>query len=270
MASRERALIDSIEHDALDGKADLAGALRKCLSLAGGAGSEELLQWATRELRGYGADDKLPAYRQVVAPILLDGVRGNYKITGQRISPSALPSVAHGTIDETLHLRHAIGQLEVLVAQAREREGAVKMSLPGGADLVRLFNHEADEPFQQVMNLYWSVDASTLAAIGDNVRTTLVELMVTLRRGMSSDEDTPSPALAAQAVSIAVYGDKSRVVVRDVNVAGSHGHVTTGKTEEGGPASRVKLIAAIGVGVLTVAAAALKLAEALGVSAPGH
>lgn len=263
MGSREKSLIAEIERDALDNDRDIASALRKCLSLAGKAGSDELLQWANRELRGYGSEDPLPEYRKVLAPILLDGVAGFYKITGQRISPSSLPSAARGHIDETVHLRHPIGQLETLCAQARARGEAAKFSLPGGAELVTLFNHEADQPYQHVNSLYWSVDASTLASVVDNVRTTLVELVATLRRGLGGDDDAvPSPELAAQAVSIAVYGERAQVSVRDVNLARSGSQVTTTSTRP--DASRLgKAVAAIAA-LVTLAAAGLKLAEALG------
>lgn len=58
MARRKDPLIDQIERDALDEKASLASALRKCVSLGGKSRSDELRDWATRELKGYsGVDD---------------------------------------------------------------------------------------------------------------------------------------------------------------------------------------------------------------------
>lgn len=228
MAPREVSLIAEIERDGLNSASDLADALRKCVSLAGRSGSDELRGWATRELRGYGLNDRLPEYRKVRAPILLDGISVPYQITAQRISPSQLPDVAHGKINETVELVYPIGQIQDLWRQARESGKPAMLSLPGSAELAQLMNMEANDHFQSVHTLYWAIDASSLGSVLDNVRTTLVELVATLRQGMAGGDDVvPSPELTAQAVSIAVYGDSSRVTVRDVSVASTGGRVET-------------------------------------------
>lgn len=269
MGSRERTLLDQIERDALDSSTGLADALRKCVALAGKADSDALLQWANRELRGYGPDDELPDYRIVIAPILLDGVNGNYRITGQRVGPSSLPSLVHGKINETLHLGQSIGQLEDLAAQAKAQGEAVKFSLPGGAELVRLMNHEADQRFQVIHNLYWSVDATTIASVGDNVRTTLVELVATLRRGMADADEVPSADLAEKAVGLAVYGDRSIVIVRNVGATSGANNSIQQETTPRVPRTRMgaKLVAVI-AGLATVVVAVIKVLEALNVPFP--
>jgi hypothetical protein len=271
MGSRERTLLDQIERDALDSSTRLADALRKCVALAGKADSDALLRWANRELRGYGPDDKLPEYRVVRAAILLDGVNGNYAIRGQRISPSSLPSVAHGKIDESLHLAQPVGQLEDLAAQAKGRSEAVKFSLPGGAELVLLMNHEASQPYQVIHNLYWSTDASTIASVCDNVRTTLVELVATLRRGMANGEEVPSSDLAERAVGLAVYGDRSTVIVGNVLGAnvGSNNNSIQQEIVTSAPRARMaaKLVAVL-AGVATLLVAVIKVIEALHVPFP--
>lgn len=265
---RERTLVDQIERDALDSSTRLADALRKCVALAGKAGSDALLQWANRELRGYGPNDTLPEYRIVKAPILLDGTNGFYQITGQRISASDLPSIVHGKIDETLQFGQAIGQLEDLAAQAKARGGAVKFALPGAAELVRVMNYESSDRFQNIHSLYWSVDGTTIASVGDNVRTTLVELIATLRRGMASSQEVPSADLTEKAVGLAVYGDRSIVIVRNIGVsAGSHGTVVQDAQKESRPRLAAKIVAVI-VGAATILVAIIKVVEALNIPVP--
>lgn len=262
--SRESSLIADIEKDALSRDAPVADALRKCVSLAGRAGSDDLLQWATRELRGYGSADQLPDYRKLAAPTLLDGVAGNYKITGQQISSSSLPSVARGHISENFELRLPIGQVEALARQAQEKGEAARFLLPGSAELAVLFNHEANQPFQHVQTFYWSVDGSTLTSVVDNVRTTLVQLVAALRHGLGGHEDAlPSSELANQAVSVAVYGEHSQVNIRDVTVARSGAQVVTNTSTKRDLGRVAKVLGGLAA-LLTLMAAGLKLAEALG------
>jgi AbiTii len=100
MVRRQDPLVVQIERDALDGKASLAAALRKCIALGGESRSEELRDWATRELKGYPGVDDLPEYRKIVALLRLDGISGNYKITGEELPPMALPDFARKTCFE--------------------------------------------------------------------------------------------------------------------------------------------------------------------------
>lgn len=67
-------LLDQIERDALDERASVATALRKCVALGGRSGSQALRDWATRELDGYYGSNDLPEYRIVPAAIQLDGM----------------------------------------------------------------------------------------------------------------------------------------------------------------------------------------------------
>ena len=214
MRRRAKSLVTRIEEAALSSNTPLADALRLCVALGGKAGSLELREWAARELRGYNTQHDLPEYRRVAAPICIDGVRGNPVvggaiITGQRISPRELPDVVTEHIDEEVEIRLPISEIDEL---SRRRE-PVKLSLPMGADVVRLMNHEAHDPLANIQNVYWSVAPSTLASIVDQVRTSLVELIAEIRAGLEDDDQLPSAQLANQAVGIVVRGDRNRVVV---------------------------------------------------------
>jgi AbiTii len=128
-------LLDQIERDALDERAFVATALRRCVALGGRSGSQVLRDWATRELDGYYGSNDLPEYRVVPAAIQLDGMTATAHIQGQAVPPSALPDPARGRIKEQVELRDGIGQIEDLANRSE-----IKLGLPGGGDLTRLMH----------------------------------------------------------------------------------------------------------------------------------
>jgi hypothetical protein len=222
-----------IEKCALSSSGSVADALRLCIALGGKAGSSDLREWAARELRGYKGQPDLPAYRRIAAPICVDGVQGNRftgieVITGQRVSPSQLPDVVAQHVSEEVELRNSIGQIEEL----SHRSEPVKLSLPMGADVLRLMNYEAQESLATIQNVYWSIPPSALGSVVDQVRTSLVELMAEIRAGLENEDEIPPPELADQAVGAVIRGDLNRVVVNSARV-GNKGTVSTGAAERG-------------------------------------
>jgi hypothetical protein len=149
----DRDLLGEIERDALDDSVPVATALRKCVVLGGRSGSESLRDWATRELEGYhGAEEELPDYRVTRAPLRIDGISGNYKVTRQQFPPSALPDFARERISEELELRDGVGAIEALLGRSD-----IKLMPPGASDLVRLMNAENASPYSHIESLYWDV-----------------------------------------------------------------------------------------------------------------
>src|SRR4051812_28477048 len=112
VAQREDTLIAQIEQEALDDRASLAGALRKCVVLGGKSGSEALRDWATRELKGYYGQDDLPEYRDVPAQIQIDGALTNGLVTGQPIARSELPDFVQEKVQERVEFRDGAGAIE--------------------------------------------------------------------------------------------------------------------------------------------------------------
>ena len=104
-------LLEQIEHDVLTSQ-PLADTLRKCVVLGGKAGSVELREWATRELRGYDSKDDAPDYRTVGAPIFANAVTGNAIVKGQQIGVSSLPDIVQKEISNQYTLLEGIGALE--------------------------------------------------------------------------------------------------------------------------------------------------------------
>ncbi len=191
----------------------IAATLRLCILLGGQSGSTELREWASRELSGYHGVDDLPAYRKVVAPLVIDGVQGMTLITGQQISPSALPDFTHGLISNEVPMAQGIGEIESLIeSESDDDSSMVRLMPPGADDLVRYMNSERDE-FSQITRLYWSVSKVALEGIVDRVRTQLTELVAEMRAGTPAGADMPTAAIADQALNVVVKGLGQRVTV---------------------------------------------------------
>jgi AbiTii len=256
---REDTLIEQIERDALDDSVPVATALRKCVVLGGRSGSEQLRDWATRELKGYQGDDDLPAYRVVAAPLRVDGVAGNYHVTRQAFPPSALPDFARDKIKDEVELRDGVGSIEALLQMDE-----IKLSPPMASDLVRYMNAHNQQAYQHIESLYWQVSHAAIRGLLDQVRTSLTQLVAELR-AISSDHAIPSAEAANQAVNVVVTGKRSQVHVATAQASGSH---TVAKTSSQQPQiqdspfwTRSRRIGAFVVGLATVAGAVVAIIE---------
>lgn len=105
--------LSSIQAGALDPTSDLATVLRHCLALGGETGSTRLREWASRELKGYGAEDDLPPYRVTSAVLFLDGFTGAGQISRQMVSAALLPSEALGLLDQPIEMREPLATLSI-------------------------------------------------------------------------------------------------------------------------------------------------------------
>jgi hypothetical protein len=243
-------LLSEIESGALEPSSDLPSLLRKCIALGGVTGSEGLRAWATLELKGYGAEDELPSYREVVAPLLLDGVSGYNMITGQTVPANMIPEFARDRIKNEVPFPQPIAELDDLLRSTRNRgRDSVELGPPGGSELVVLINADLVKrerrqfssttlpPTQIIERIYWSVSLASVARILDVVRTTLVELVAEMRAGTPAGEVMPSRAIAEQAVDIAIHGKRNRIVVQQAahnegRVVASGSASTDGSTPE--------------------------------------
>jgi hypothetical protein len=263
LPKHEDTLLAQIERDALDDGVSLSSALRKCVVLGGKANSEALRDWATRELHGYGGNDDLPEYRVINAPLLVDGIAGNYHVTRQPLPPSALPQFARRHISENLRLRDGVGGLEALARQAE-----IKLAPPGGTELVHYMNAESSDPYRSIHSLYWAVAPAAIQGVLDRIRTSLTQLVAELRANMADNgSDIPSPEAANQAVSVVVTGKRSQVNVTAAQASGQEtsASVTPPVAESADSEfwTRGRKIGAFVVGTATVVGAVIGVLQAL-------
>jgi hypothetical protein len=225
MARRKASdLLTEIHDGALDSSVPLPDLLRKCITLGGETGSERLRAWATDELKGYSSGDQVPEYRKVPAMLSLDGLAGRTHITGQQVPWTLLPDFTRERFNEPVLFMQALAQLVQLERHSRESGDPVRISPPFAPELVTLINQRLRDsepktygfdlpPSRVVERIYWQVGASDLASIIDTVRTTLVELVAEMRVGTPAGANLPPRDVTEQAVDIAVFGNRNRIVV---------------------------------------------------------
>jgi hypothetical protein len=237
-----------IERDILDEKA-LDTLLRKLILLGGNAGSPELRNWASLELRGYGRDVELPPYRTVPAPLQIDGTVPGGIVHHETIGAMDIPDFARDDVNEQVPLRMGVREIHSMVDQHRT-DRMVKLQPPGAADLVTYMNGTR-RMNGHITALYWSVSTIALEGVLDQIRTRLAELIAELRSATAQGQDLPTPAQAANAVNFVINGRGIRV-----NIAQAAG----GSTITAAPAdveprfwTRTKLVGATVVGLATIA-----------------
>ena len=209
---RGAGLLIQIQNDALDDNVSVATALRKCLVLGGEAGSDELRDWARRELEGYAGADDVPEYRVIHAPLRIDGIAGNYQVTGEQLAPSRIPDFARHIVSERLELRYGVGSLEALLQQPD-----IKLQPPGASDLVRLMNAQDGT---MIVALYWAVSHAAVQGALDQIRTALTRLVVELKHNVDDDDEIPDAQAANQAVNVVINGQGSSVQITTAQAAG--------------------------------------------------
>jgi AbiTii len=257
VARREQNLVAELESDALNESVPLATALRKCIALGGRSGSEQLRDWATRELQGYHGEDDLPEYRVISAPLMVDGIAGNHQVSHQQIPPSTLPEFAREHISERLELRDGVGGLEALA-----KDDHIKLSPPMAADLTRIMNSESDRN-QHIVSLYWSVSPAAMKGVLDQIRTALTQLIAEITAGMPAGQQIPSAAAADQAVEVVVTGKRNKVIVNTIQAAGQGATVDAeaDPKEESGWWTTSRRLGAFIVGLAGVVAAVVAVIQ---------
>lgn len=222
MSEDTRILLAEIKRDALDENVPIATVLRKCLILGGESGSSDLRDWAAQELKGYSDRKDLPAYRRVPAPLLVDGVTFNAKVTRQPFSPQSLPEFAREEIQEEVCLTDGVGGIEALLDQAE-----IKLMPPGASSLMKYMNEGPDAPYgQTIMSLYWGVSHAAIRGVIDQIRTALVQLVAELRAHSGPSGDLPPSDVVDQAVHVMVTGRSSTVNVTTAQASGDGTHAT--------------------------------------------
>lgn len=198
--------VGDLEADLVSGR-PLADVLRKVVILAGQVGSVELRDWATWELRGYSGIDAsdLPPYRQILAPILLDGISRGGMVQRQPLPYAALPDFVRESMAEELPVRQGVAELE---AWSRQSEG-IKLGLPGWEIIAELMTSESGDPHQRILAIYWSMEPVVAVGILDDIRTQVTARLTELVPATSSPG--PDDSMAEEKDVAVVVADNSQV-----------------------------------------------------------
>jgi hypothetical protein len=253
-------LLHDIQSGALDSRVSISEVLRKVITLGGQAGSAELRDWATKELRGYDPQDELPAYRVLTAPLLMDAATMHARITGQTLSPMQLPEFARERINNTVHWRDGIGQVEVLVRRTGPDE-PVRLQPELAQDLVYYMN-STGEWQGHIERIYWGVSPSVLENMIDQVRTTLTVLTAEITANLPDGSSLPPAEVATNAINVAVSGRRHRVVV--TTAQDSSTVTTTEPSEPGGARQWLAIAGGVLIGLVTIIGTVFALMDAQG------
>lgn len=168
-------LLQSLRERILDEDEPLAGLLRKCLALGMETNSSSLRDWARSELLGYSDDSELPDYRKTpLPPIKMDSVSGNRTITGQIITRLQIPPEAREYVAEEFHFRQPVEELEEL-----SKQESLSFTSSALSYAQSLWNSNLG-PFQQIINMSFTMQASTITGILSKARTRLMEIIMDL------------------------------------------------------------------------------------------
>jgi AbiTii-like protein len=248
VTKRSDRLLQEIEAGALDSQTSIADVLRKLIALGGRSGSPELRDWAHRELKGYGPDDELPSYRQIVAPLQMDaGLPGGIS-RNQAVSSWQLPEVAQDKITNDLPLAMGIAEIERL-ARRCEPGDVVKLGPPLSQELVVLMN-ASGEWRGHIDRIYWAVSPTALEGVVDQVRTALTVLVAEIQANVPDGTVTPPAEVASNAINFAVTGKRNKI-----HVVAPQGGSTVTTAPEDEPRHRWKTVVTIlGLAVAIVGA----------------
>lgn len=219
MTRADKGLLAQVEDGALDSSTSLADTLRKCISLGGQAGSEELRDWARRELDGYKVEDQLPEYRVLPAAVKIDGTTFNAIITGQQLSTFDIPDFAREQITNGVQMRHGIAELELIAKSGSE----VKLQHPTMQDLVSYMNSQQPIGGGTITTMYWVVGGASVLGAVDAVRTNLVALVAEMRAAGVGAGTIPTAEAAQHAVQVVIHGAKRSPITVNSAIAADSG-----------------------------------------------
>jgi hypothetical protein len=222
MTSHPPSLLSEIERDLIDGR-PVAEVLLKLIVLGGRAGSSELRDWASRELKGYpdATYDELPGYRKVPSIIQMDAQLTGGSVKHQTVAPQQLPEEGHAHITNMVPFFQGVAEIQAMVDNPG-KDRTIRLAVPGERLLAQMIDEAADDPMQHTEAIYWAVSPTALEGVIAQIRTRLAELLGELRALTPASADAPTAAQAAQAVSVVVKGRGNRV-----NVASTYGDAAT-------------------------------------------
>jgi hypothetical protein len=215
MTRNNKSLMAELENDVLT-EQPIAKTLRKLILFGAQAGSPELREWASNELRGYQLDSDVPDYRKVAAVIQMDGATHNVLVKRQRVGVTELPDFVQNDIDEVYVFSGPIAEIEALSRPASPKDTVVNLSLPMARELGRIMAQKSHGAIH-IDSIYWAVSRVSIAQVVDQVRTRLAELLAELRAVTPAGQSVPTPPQAQHAVNIVLNGIGTRATLNMIS-----------------------------------------------------
>ena len=168
-------LLLSIRNGLIEGR-PLPDLLRACIFLGSDANSQPLQDWARKELEGYGDDDDVPEYRQLMNPPVFATVQAGYQVASNMVfGPRNVSERARKYFPEDLKFLHPIRTLMDWSVQDNEIS-----FMPGGLLIVRDMHNNEYAPFNQILEISIKLDKSHISGMLDRVRTLMTSMIADL------------------------------------------------------------------------------------------
>ena len=210
-------LLQEIQNDAVDAKAEIASLLRRCRILAARLRNEDFKLWVQRELDGYPKDTALPEYR-VLRTQSCGHFFGPFG-SGVKNAPlplSCIPEKLREMVS-TVEFREGVSALQNLVSS----KGSGRLQQQWSADLVAMVASN----FYENMNLAqaWKViSPSTIVGILDTVRNRILNFVLEIESQApnAGESSTLSSPLTAEKVTN----------IFNTYITGNVGNIATGSS----------------------------------------
>lgn len=153
------ALVIELQREAMSSESEITSLLRKCVLIATKLKQKDFLEWANRELRGYGDDDEVPQYRYVATSL-----KGYNPFNGLWLPVLFQEGTPEWACKRAIY--HSVAEIQAVMSKSSDH---IELSLPEAVShhLMRT----ADMPRPPVFH----VSINRTAAILDSVRNLILE-----------------------------------------------------------------------------------------------
>ena len=183
-------LLSDIINELVDSQRSLVDPLLKTRVLASRIGNNDLKQWVSRELDGYGTDDNLPEYRVTGARVTMNYLNGPYQINNQPIPMGGMSEKAKRLLDKT-EFRQTIATLQ---SYSIVEEGVLSMYV--SAELVayiqKFLKKNGQHPHLHILSVSKLVSSHGAVEVLAIVRNRLLDFMLKLEEEFGSQTDIES------------------------------------------------------------------------------
>jgi hypothetical protein len=225
MTQSSRQRLDEIEQDLLSAE-PLADCLRKCISLGLALGSDDLRNWATRELEGYPDFDEVPEYRRVPVTIIGDASGRAQEIRNVPVPTPKLPETFQAMIRTGGYpMPDGVADISSYAEQAKRRDGFLTLSIPKSEQLAEHLTPTVLRSGLQFTNIWYRIELSGLDGLLGRVRTQAIYILHEIRE-LTPDTNEPSAKATNQAVNVVVNGGKHHKINVTTNQA-QHGNASS-------------------------------------------
>ena len=226
-------LLSDMEAAATDSTVPIADLLRKCKVLAARLKHQELADWATKELNGYGEDEQLPPYRCFHLPTAIGHFAGPF---GRALKNVPIPDMSIPA-----KFRDALTNARMAdpIAAIEDLSEGETLSRPWSGEAIAMMQRQVVYEGMTLLQAHAPVSAAMMKGIVDAVRTRVLDYVLAIQAA-NPDADTATPAGVAPIPQTVLHQTFNATIIGGQANIGGHGpQAITGanKAKVGDPAT---------------------------------